>query len=364
MDVDTHGFFTMGYSISNSSTKYLDSVSNEGSFTTLSKAGFQLGSTISDRLSAKIQFLAEGRPDNSFTPKLDLAQIRYLAFSSHEVILGRIRLPLFMISDYRMVGALYPWNIPPAEIYEILPDEAAGSKETFIGANIVSRLLEFSHWTLQSELYGGGGSSRFEPPGKQIDAMAKQILGATLSLSSNSLLFRASYLNTVSKSTTTITSGSPSGSNSIDSSLGRLQFLTAGSKWEPGNLLWMTEFSKIMGESTRFRSVYSGYTTLGYHFFNRSILLHGTVAKIFDSTQSTDDLAQLSVSGGLNLSLTDSTVIKVEAQRSNPSGSQNNQKPPPAGGAGGNTSTGQKGLFANAPGQGVTILHVSVNTAF
>src|SRR5690348_5131603 len=108
-EVETHGFFSMGYAITDSSAAYLNSITNQGDYTYLSDAGIQFGSSLTDRLSAKIQFVSEGRTDQTFIPRLDLAQVKYEIKSGIDVILGQIRLPLFMISDYRMVGALYPW---------------------------------------------------------------------------------------------------------------------------------------------------------------------------------------------------------------------------------------------------------------
>lgn len=312
VDVEVHGFFTVGYADNDSSTQYLGSINGgNGNFTALSDVGAQLGAALTDRLSAKIQLVAEGRQNQALIPSLDLAQIRYLLVPGHDLLLGQIRLPLFMISDYRMVGALYPWNVPPSEVYDVLPIGAVGAGETFDGANVVSQLADFSGWNLQSEVYGGGSSTHLTPPGEEIDGVSKRIFGANLSLSTSQFLLRVSYMNCLNQITTIVQQG---GAVPQDSSLGTLQFFSAGSKWEPSDFLFMAEAVHIAGDNPKFASLYSGYFTAGYYLFGRKLMVHGTVAPFENASGRNPSLTQITYNGGVNFQLGDSAVIKLEGQ--------------------------------------------------
>jgi hypothetical protein len=356
-DAEVHGFFTGGYAVSDSQNKFLGSIDRSGDFVSLTDAGIQLGATLTERISAKVQLVAEGRQNLAITPMLDLAQVRFLVLPGQELLAGQLRLPLFMISDYRMVGALYPWNVPPPEVYDLLPPQAAGSNETFVGVDLLSQWAEFSGWTLQSEIYGGGSEIHLQPPGQVIDATSKRIVGANVSLSTPQFQLRASYMNSLNQSTTAFAGSAP-----VDSSLGTLQFMTLGAKWEPGDLLLMSEFAHIAGEDPRFAHLYTAYGTAGYYLFNRVLLLHGTVSGILGASQTTQNIQQTSFNEGFNIQLAEgSVVLKFEVQ-------QTVLPPPPSqGGPGapGQSQGSSQGLFAGTPANNVVNLFLtSVSATF
>ncbi|WP_305633111.1 porin [Methyloversatilis sp.] len=87
--------------------------------------GAQLTATLTPRLSAVVQVVAEQNYDNSYRPLVEWANVRYQVTPGFDVRIGRIVLPAFMVSDYRKVGYINPWVRPPLELYSLIPVESS-----------------------------------------------------------------------------------------------------------------------------------------------------------------------------------------------------------------------------------------------
>lgn len=84
------------------------------------KAAVQLDAKFNDQLSAVVQIIAKPRPDNSYTPRLEWANIKYAITPDLSVRIGRTVLPTFMTSDTRLVGYANPWIRPQQETYRLI----------------------------------------------------------------------------------------------------------------------------------------------------------------------------------------------------------------------------------------------------
>ncbi len=93
--------------------------SHDWSFDVDSRLGGQLNVNFTPRLSAVLQIVAEQRYDNSYTPTVEWANLKYLVTPDLSVRLGRIALPGFMVSEYRKVGYAIPWVRPPRDLYSL-----------------------------------------------------------------------------------------------------------------------------------------------------------------------------------------------------------------------------------------------------
>ncbi|GIU18640.1 MULTISPECIES: hypothetical protein [unclassified Shewanella] len=78
--------------------------------------GLQLDIDIFDSLSASGQVVKRTQDDWS-DPELEWAYLSY-EFDDFEVRAGRLRIPLFLVSEYYYVGQAYPWIRPPQEVYD------------------------------------------------------------------------------------------------------------------------------------------------------------------------------------------------------------------------------------------------------
>jgi hypothetical protein len=86
-----------------------------------SRVGGQVTADITPRLSAVLQLIAEQNYANSYRPEVEWANIKYQFTPDFGVRVGRIELPLFLVSDARKVGYVNPWVRPPGEVYNVVP---------------------------------------------------------------------------------------------------------------------------------------------------------------------------------------------------------------------------------------------------
>lgn len=78
--------------------------------------GLQLDIDLFDSLTASGQVVKRTQDEWS-DPELEWAYLSY-EFDDFEVRAGRLRLPLFLVSEYYYVGQAYPWARPPQEVYD------------------------------------------------------------------------------------------------------------------------------------------------------------------------------------------------------------------------------------------------------
>lgn len=86
-----------------------------------SKIGLQVDARFDDKLSAVLQIVSQHRYDNSYTPRIEWANVKYQFTPDFDVRLGRTVAMPFMISDSRLVGYANPWIRPPQEVYGLIP---------------------------------------------------------------------------------------------------------------------------------------------------------------------------------------------------------------------------------------------------
>ena len=124
--------------------------SHDYDFSDDSKLGLQLTGQFTKQLSAVVQVVSQHQYDNSFTPYVEWANLKYAFTPDFSVRVGRIEVPTFLNSDYRDVGYANPWVRVPAEIYNTEPftnsDGADASYRFHIGeaANTVKLLYGHS----------------------------------------------------------------------------------------------------------------------------------------------------------------------------------------------------------------------------
>ena len=86
-----------------------------------SRLGVQVDWKMADDWSAVLQVISELGLDNTYTPKVEWANLKYRINPNTHVRLGRISLPMFLAADYRKVGYAYAWVRTPVEVYGSVP---------------------------------------------------------------------------------------------------------------------------------------------------------------------------------------------------------------------------------------------------
>jgi len=85
------------------------------------RLGLQLDVALDKRWSAVLQLVSEMNLDNSYSPRVEWANVKYQVTPELALRLGRVALPMFLTAEYRKVGYIYPWVRPPVESYGTLP---------------------------------------------------------------------------------------------------------------------------------------------------------------------------------------------------------------------------------------------------
>jgi hypothetical protein len=124
--------------------------------------GGQVTATLTPQLSAVLQLIAQQNFDNSYTPHVEWANLKYLITPDFDVRIGRVVMPTFLVSDSRDVGYGNPWVRPPTEVYELNPltdlDGADASYRLRLGE--VTNTLQADYGRDLAYTFAGG--SRFD----------------------------------------------------------------------------------------------------------------------------------------------------------------------------------------------------------
>ena len=353
--INAKGFLTFAYSISNTEVEYSDSISDDGEYSQGTKAGLQFSSVLSHKVDAFIQTLADGKRDRNFNFALDIAHVNYNFSDKHKILYGKIRLPIWMISDFKQVGSLYPWVNIPEEIYEIVPLQDIGASDTFFGFSFEGSLYQSGLKELQYRVYSGGNERKFEKEdnsGQSVEIKLKNLHGILLDYTHYNWQFKLNYLN--------VNSEGERFDYETEAYLGedsfRTEYKTLGIKYDNDYVLFLSEFSQVDGEIKEVEKIESYYLMFGSYFSNNEVLGHITYADVLDSSKSNKDIFQKSITLGLNFDLDLSTVLKFEHKtvilKNRPRKRSGSGDIEPA------------GLFRTHPNKDITILSASINTMF
>ncbi|MDP9123699.1 MAG: hypothetical protein M3N82_03730 [Pseudomonadota bacterium] len=110
------------------------------SFNPDTRLGLQADGNLNDTISGVVQVVSQHQYDDTYTPHVEWANIKYQATSELSLRIGRIAAPSFLLSESRFVGYASPWVRPPGEVYSVLPITSndgvdATYRATFAGAN-------------------------------------------------------------------------------------------------------------------------------------------------------------------------------------------------------------------------------------
>lgn len=85
-----------------------------------SRLGLQLTADLTPRLTGVLQVITQQRHDDTYTPEVEWANLKYDITPDLSVRAGRIVQGSFMASEYRNVGYAMPWVRPPEAVYRLV----------------------------------------------------------------------------------------------------------------------------------------------------------------------------------------------------------------------------------------------------
>ena len=80
----------------------------------------QATANVTSKLSAVLQVMSEQNYDDTYTPHVEWANVKYQFTPDFDVRIGRTALPVFMLTDTRNVRYANPWVRPPVELYDLV----------------------------------------------------------------------------------------------------------------------------------------------------------------------------------------------------------------------------------------------------
>jgi hypothetical protein len=152
------------------------------------RLGLQLAAEISPQVSAVVQVLTQQRYDDTYRPVVEWANVKWQATPDLSLRVGRVVLPVFMVTDSRRIGYANPWVRPPVEVYSMVPVTSSDG----IDANYRFTRGESTH-TFQAT--AGRADAKF-PPQPSIGsgtAQVRDLLALAYTFEQHFLTGRVSY---------------------------------------------------------------------------------------------------------------------------------------------------------------------------
>ena len=239
-----NGFFTGKVGVASNDAGY-NGYDKDANFAEGSKLGLQGSFALTEQTTIVAQLVARGNDD--WSTEMEWAFLSHDFDNGFVTRFGRLRVPLYMYSDYLEVGYAQPWASPPSELYSIVP------LSSFDGVDVVYDFdLSDVAVTLQAS-YGHADRDTGEKLG-EVDY--KDILGASASFSYENWVFRTTYYQTTLD--TTKDGQIPQFFNDEQS-----YFAGVGLSYDDGSLLAISEFA-VSDVEGNYSDTQSGYITLGY----------------------------------------------------------------------------------------------------
>ena len=261
-----------------------------------SKIGGQLDARFSPELSAVLQVISRHRYDNSWTPEVEWANVKYQLTPGFSVRVGRTVASTFMISDTVNVGYANPWIRSPQELYAMIPATHLDGMDLVWNAGVGPAINTFQ---------AAFGSTTFDVVGGD-EITADNILAVNDTVEYGALALRVGYryidANFDSSRLDSLTNGlSGVGDNLITAGFplegGRahalarrydvddtpLEIFTLGARFDPRDWLLMGEWARMTDAGIISRTD-AWYVTGGYRF--REVMPYVTVAEVNARTPS------------------------------------------------------------------------------
>lgn len=258
-------------------------------------AGVQFDFRVSDQVSFTTQLVGR-TTDGDFNVGADWAYLSWHATDSLTLRGGRMRIPMFMLSDYLDVGYTYPWARPPEEVYNL----ARQNIDRYEGFDVL--------WSYEAGPVTGMVQAlvgRANPVTEQYEMQIRDMWGLIGFANVGDFSFRAGYL------AADVGVGFPSGSPLeqldgvlADLGLARLSpedggsFASVGFQYDNGALLVTGEYARLEldGPLTDADSWYLG----GGYRFGR-FMPYGYLAQY----ETQDDDERLAIQASLNTAAAD-----------------------------------------------------------
>ncbi len=278
-----NGFASAGVATSNVSQQLNTQIHDDWDFNADSVFGLQANFRVNKKTQFVSQFVARGvdeaRSEDEFDARVEWAYLSYQHRPDLKLRAGRLRLPIFMISEYQEVGYTYPWARPPSEVYGLV-----GQFTAYDGFDVLYDLPLRGGWHANLQAYWGGRASTVLLAGSSIGVDLDDAVGVNVRLNYRDLDLFAGY-NRADLSFSTLPASLATAEAALNAFAGQtltvrkedLTFKALGWHYDDGDWLFMGEYT-IFNIDEWLIDTEAYYATVGHHFGR--FLPHFTFGKL------------------------------------------------------------------------------------
>jgi opacity protein-like surface antigen len=226
--------------------------------------GLQLTANLTPRLTGILQVISEQRYDETYTPEVEWANLKFDITPDLSVRAGRMIHQTFMVSEYRKVRYATPWIRPPKEVYDMIP---------VTNVDAIDLNYQFRFKGLTNNLRGLYGTRDVDiPDGSELNARDVVVLSDTLEWGAATLFaaycrFRLTMkdFNPFFDAFRQFGAQGDAIADRYDIDGKRFEIMSLGLRYDPGDWFVMGEWT-LAKTRTFFGELEGWYITGGYRF--------------------------------------------------------------------------------------------------
>ncbi len=284
-------------------------------FTHQSLIGVQLNAEIVKNLEISLTILGEGK--EKYKAEFSWFYATYTITDNSSFRFGRLKVPIYMVSNYIDIGHAYPWVTPPPEVYSTNVIESSDGLEYIYATDIFASTLQINtyvgtnqndHHLAPSFINDGINSGGTYKTGDKVGFQAHDLLGIEVSLATDNVTFKFSHNQAIMSST------------ELSITKSRIQLGGFGIIIDAANFIIYSEYVHRYSDDS-LQSVFpdqdSGYVTLGYRIAKfLPYITYATIDK--GKTDTKYAVVQESNSVGLRYDVNTKMAIKFQATKTKP----------------------------------------------
>ncbi|MCY9825566.1 hypothetical protein [Vibrio chagasii] len=249
-----NGFASLNMQLGNQNHGFMKS-ENKVRFDEGSLFGLQGEFEVNESTSAVVQMVARGNKKENWSPDIEWAFLSHKVTPNLTVRGGKLRLPLFMYSDYLEVGY--------AQVGVRVPNEVYGSVvlTSLTGGDFIYD-VELDDSTLSFQGFAGSQKLSASKHSYNADTQFDDIAGGVVNWTDDTWTLRAVYAQSViSSSTNWNVNSKPVLNSTFDDE--KAKFYGVGGRYENGNLMLVSEVTRTTVEGFYY-DVDAAYLTAAY----------------------------------------------------------------------------------------------------
>ncbi len=276
-----NGFLSAGLVQSNRDVEFLNfGFKEQASFRTDAIVGVQTTYRIAEKTSATVQMVANG-VDN-FTVEAVWGYVSYNANDNLKYRAGRMKLPLYLISESLDIGFTYPYVRPPIELY-VTP------LSSFEGMDLLYRFYA-GNWI--NELQFGIGTFERANFGNGISIVGEDAIVSNITSTNGPWTLRLSYNQTNLDVQVEGLTSADLAALGVEAK-NKTPFINAGLIYDDGEWLVLSEFVDLAPKSGAVNAENKMYATVGRRI--DQWLPYVTFARLYTTSNTDDDARRVPI---------------------------------------------------------------------